>query len=146
MRLVEDEFENFGFVLGQVGEYFTVEFDVGFFEAVDKAVVGDALHASGGADLNLPEAAEVTFLFSTVVKLVRPSMKQGFFSLAVLGTARPHKTLRVLKKIFSAFICLYSSFNSWHVSNLKLWFSYFAYRLHQAVNPRVCRGGHDPCL
>ena len=61
--------KNFWFMLGEIGKNFAVEFNASFYKAVDKFVVGEAVLASGGADLDLPEATGPAFLFAAVIEL-----------------------------------------------------------------------------
>ena len=67
-----------------------------------------------GANLDLPEAASIAFLFAAVFELKRPRVQERFLGGAVLILASPRKPLRVLEQILAALIGLYSSFYSRH--------------------------------
>lgn len=62
-------------MLGEVGEDFAVKLYVGFDESVDEFIVGETVEAGGGADLDLPEPAELAFLFTTTLELVSPGVE-----------------------------------------------------------------------
>mgnify|MGYP001591403543 CR=1 FL=1 len=100
--------------LGELGEDFAVKVNVGFFEAGDEAIIGNAVKSGGGADLDLPEAAEIPFLFAPVGELKTPGMKQGLLGLAVVRLPGPHKTLAVLEQVLAALMSDSSSFNPGH--------------------------------
>ena len=110
LQRLHDVLEHFRFVLSEVGENLTVDFDVGLQEGIDELGVGRAVHAGGGVDLDGPEFAELALLFLAVGELEAPGVQGGFFSLAVFRFAGPQKALRVFEKSFAASYCSWSSF------------------------------------
>lgn len=95
--LLDNLGEDFGLGCREIGEDFAVEFDVGFLEAVDKLTVGDAVELGACADLDLPIAAEYTFLLATVLELKCPCVQERFLGGSVLVLATPHEALGVLE-------------------------------------------------
>ena len=66
---VEDVFENFRFVLGEIGQDFPVEGDIGLEEPVDEFGIGGAVLAGGGVDFDGPEIAHRSFFLFSVGEL-----------------------------------------------------------------------------
>ena len=62
-------------MLGEVGEDFTVKFNMGFLKAVYELAVRKPILFCRGADLDLPEPASVTFFFASVIELECPSVE-----------------------------------------------------------------------
>lgn len=118
MCSLDDLCEDFRMIGGEVGEDFAVKLDIGFFEPTDKFAVGKAILDRTGADFDLPVAAGVAFLLATVFELKSPGMQECFLGGAILVLAAPGKPLGMFEQVLAAFIRLYSSFDSWHVSNI----------------------------
>lgn len=99
---------------------------MGAFEAGDEAVVRETVLTSGGADLDLPEAAEVAFFLAAALELVGPGVEQCLFGGAVLLASAPHKTLCVFQQSFTAAMSGFSSFDSRHmvIANLQIMLIY----------------------
>ena len=60
---------------GEVGENFSVKFNMRFLEAVDKFAVREVVLFCRGANLDLPQAAELSLFLAAVVKLKRPGVE-----------------------------------------------------------------------
>lgn len=103
-------------MLGEVGENFAVEFDVGALETGNELVIRQAMLAGSGADLDLPKAAEVALFLTAALELVSPGVEHGFFGGAVLLASTPHKTLRVFEQSFAASVGSFSAFDSGHAN------------------------------
>lgn len=103
-------------MLGEIGENFAVEVDVGFLEVSDELVVGKSFSSGGGTNLYLPETAGKTFFLATVIELESPGMQKSLLGLAVFVLSAPHETLGVFEQILSSFVGGCSAFYSWHVS------------------------------
>ena len=72
---------------GELGESATVQLDAGKTQALDEAVVGDALSADSRVDALDPQLAEVTLASLTVAEVVVKGVQQLFLSLAVQAGA-----------------------------------------------------------
>ena len=106
--------EHFRIVGSYIGEYFSVQFYICFFELIDEFGVGEAIIPGGSVYFYLPEPAEISLFLFPVGELMSSGVKQRFLGLAIFGGAGPLKTLRAFQQSFSSLICCYSSFNSWH--------------------------------
>ena len=91
-------------MLGQIGEDFAVEINVGFLETGDELVVRKTFGSSGGTNLDLPEATGETLLFAAVIELESPGMQKRLLGLAVFVLSAPHKTFRMFEQILSSFV------------------------------------------
>ena len=76
---LDDGLESFGMVHGQIGQYLTVEGDVGGLQLTHQLAVGFTLEASGGVDPLNPELTELALL----VAAVTVSVLQAFFDLVL---------------------------------------------------------------
>ncbi len=70
---------------------------------------------NGGADLDLPQAAEVVLLVASAGEGVNASVQEGGASLALLLRPAEAETLGSFEQVAAGFIGNRSSFNSGHI-------------------------------
>ena len=83
LYLLHQSFKTGGVVFGEGGEGFAVEFNFFKFQEMDKSAVREAEGRDGGADFDVPEAAEVVLLIASAHEGVDTSFKHGGSSLAL---------------------------------------------------------------
>ncbi len=66
----DDGLEGLRVAHGELGKGATIQFDAGKVQALDEAVVGDALSADGGVDALDPQLAEITLASLAVAEVV----------------------------------------------------------------------------
>ena len=79
----DDGLESLRVAHGELGKGATIQFDAGKVQALDEAVVGDALSADGGVDALDPQLAEITLASLAVAEVVVKGVEQLFLGLAI---------------------------------------------------------------
>src|SRR3974390_949062 len=75
-----------GIVDGEIGEDLAVELDAGFLQAVDEAVVADAVQLGGGADADDPQGTVLALaLFASGVSKLEAALDRFFRRTIELG-------------------------------------------------------------
>src|SRR6478672_11493519 len=82
LHLLDDLRERGGIVIGDGGQHFAVDLDLGLLQPVDEAAVGEAVVAHRGVDALDPQAPEVALLVPTVAigvlqRLLQPLLRRA---------------------------------------------------------------------
>src|SRR3989344_6416543 len=107
-----------------MGEYFPVQFDIGFFQLMNQFAVFYAIGPGAGVDLDVPKRPVIPFLLFSAAESVRPSVKQSFLGGPFFGFPAPFKALGIFEERSPFFGGNSASFNSRHIG-LKLFFLTF---------------------
>ena len=83
LGLLDDGLEGLRIRDGQLGESATIQFDASEVQALDEAVVGDALSADSSIDALDPQLAEVALASLTIAEVVSKGVKQLLLGLTV---------------------------------------------------------------
>lgn len=73
-NFVNDSFESFGVVEGEVGEDFAVDLDACLVDETHELGVAEVVHAGSGVDTLNPECAEIAFFVLTVTVCVSETL------------------------------------------------------------------------
>ena len=87
LGLLDDGLEGLRIRDGQLGESATIQFDASEVQALDEAVVGDALSADSSIDALDPQLAEVALASLTIAEVVSKGVKQLLLGLTVQAGA-----------------------------------------------------------
>lgn len=94
-RLLDQQFECFRFVYGEIGQDLAIKINAGFDQAIDKPGVGHPVTAGGGVDPLDPQGTEGAFLRPAVaIGILQPLLdlfdgdaERGGGATAVTGSA-----------------------------------------------------------
>jgi hypothetical protein len=95
----------------QLSQNFTVESDIGHFQAVDKFTVGQVVHVRGSIDPRDPQSSEITLSYPAISEGVHECLVYGIGGSAKKLTASTAKAFGQFKYFFTAMSRLESSFN-----------------------------------
>lgn len=90
-------------VFGELGEDFAVKLNVCFFKLMNELAVGNIVLARRRVNFDVPEFAEITLLFSAIMKRVSACVEQRFARGAFFCFALPTKPLRLAKDFSASF-------------------------------------------
>ena len=111
---VQESFENFWMMFGQVGEHLAVQYHSRIFKRVHERGVSPAVLAERGVQFYEPESAERTFTRATVAVRVGARFQHRNFRKFRSAFSSPFVPLGFLKESFALRLMEAPAFNSRH--------------------------------
>src|SRR5690606_4276817 len=88
------------FIHGQVSQYFTVNFNHGFFQAIDELAVRQTVQTCAGVDTRDPQLTELTLTLTTVAVSILTGFNNGLLGNTEYTAASTVVTFSLLQNFF----------------------------------------------